>query len=412
MGLDRGVLRLHVAVDADDHALAPLDLGLVAEARLGDLALEEVLLDRGDDAAAPGDLLEVVVGLPLELVGQVLEVVGAAERVDGVDDAGLVRDHLLRPQRDAHGVLGRERERLVEAVRVQRLRAAEHGRERLDRRAHDVELGLLRGQRHAGRLGVEAHQQAALVLRAVALAQLARPDAPGRAVLRDLLEEVLMGVEEERQPRRELVDAEPALERAVDVGEAVGERERELLCRRRARLADVVPGDRDRVPPRHLARAELHHVRHEPHRRLRRVDVLLLRDVFLEDVRLRGAAQVGARDALLLGDADVEGEQDRGRRVDRHRRRDVAQRDAREEGAHVVDRVDGDALAPDLAERARRDPSRSPSASACRTPSRGRSARARAGTGSARSSPRPSRSRRTAASSRGGRGTSTGRRRA
>ena len=162
-----------------------------------------------------------------------------------------------------------------------------------------------------------------------------------------------MGVEEERQPRRELVDAEPALERAVDVGEAVGERERELLCRRRARLADVVPGDRDRVPPRHLPRAELHHVRHQPHRRLRRVDVLLLRDVLLEDVRLRGAAQVGARDALLLGDADVEGEQDRGRRVDRHRRRDLAQRDAREQGAHVVDRVDGDALAPDLAERAR-----------------------------------------------------------
>src|SRR3954453_20631671 len=57
MRLDRRVLGLDVAVDADDHALAPLDLRLVAEARLGDLALEEVLLDRCDDSAAPRDLL-------------------------------------------------------------------------------------------------------------------------------------------------------------------------------------------------------------------------------------------------------------------------------------------------------------------------------------------------------------------
>jgi hypothetical protein len=38
------------------------------------------------------------------------------------------------------------------------------------------------------------------------------------------------------------------------VGEAVGEREGELLRRRRAGLADVVAADRDRVPARHLAR--------------------------------------------------------------------------------------------------------------------------------------------------------------
>jgi hypothetical protein len=36
-------------------------------------------------------------------------------------------------------------------------------------------------------------------------------------------------VEEEAQPRREVVDVEPALDRGVDVGEAVGEREGELL---------------------------------------------------------------------------------------------------------------------------------------------------------------------------------------
>ena len=58
-------------------------------------------------------------------------------------------------------------------------------------------------------------------------------------------------------------------------------------------------------------------------------------------------------DALLLADADVEREQDRRGRVDRHRRRDLAERDAREQRLHVLERVDRDALAADLAERAR-----------------------------------------------------------
>ena len=48
---DRRLVLVHVAVHADDDALPRLDLRLVAERRLGDLALEEVVLDRGDDAA-------------------------------------------------------------------------------------------------------------------------------------------------------------------------------------------------------------------------------------------------------------------------------------------------------------------------------------------------------------------------
>ena len=123
-------------------------------------------------------------------------------------------------------------------------------------------------------------------------------------------------------------------------------------------------------------------------------------------------AELLGRDALLLGRDHVEGEHDRGRRVDRHRGRDLAHGDAVEERLHVVERVDRHALAPDLALASAGGRSRGPSATACRTPSTGRSGRGRAGSGSARWSPRPCRSRRTGASSRAGRGTSTGRRRA
>jgi hypothetical protein len=81
----------------------------------------------------------------------------------------LLGDDLLRAQRDAHGVLGRQRERLVVGVRVQRLGAAEHAGQRLDRRAHDVVERLLGGQRHARGLHVRAHEPRLRVLGAEGL---------------------------------------------------------------------------------------------------------------------------------------------------------------------------------------------------------------------------------------------------
>ena len=57
------------------------------------------------------------------------------------------------------------------------------------------------------------------------------------------------------------------------------------------------------------------------------------------------------RHALLLADELVQQQQAGGRRVDRHRGRDLIERDPVERRAHVVDRVDRHARAPDLAER-------------------------------------------------------------
>jgi hypothetical protein len=54
---------------------------------------------------------------------------------------------------------------------------------------------------------------------------------------------------------------------------------------------------------------------------------------------------------VLLGDELVEKEQQRGRRVDRHRGRDLAERDPIEEQLHVGDRVDRHPGAADLPHR-------------------------------------------------------------
>ena len=111
----------------------------------------------------------------LEVVGQPLDGVGAADRIHGVGDSRLTRDDLLRPERDTRRLLGRQRQRLVAAVAVQRLRAAEHRRQRLDGDADDVVVGLLSRERAAGRLRVKAQLLGARVGGAEALAHQIAP---------------------------------------------------------------------------------------------------------------------------------------------------------------------------------------------------------------------------------------------
>ena len=262
-------------------------------------------------------------------------------------------DDLLRAQRDLGGALAGERERLVVAVGVQRLRAPGHRREALQRDAHDVVGRLLCGQRDAAGLGVEAHRLRLRALRVEPVAHELRPQLAGGAELRDLLEDVVVAVEEEGEAGGEVVDAEPGVERRLHVGHAVGERERDLLHRAAALLAEVVAGDRHRVPLRDRVRAVGEQVGDEPHARLRRVDEVPAGDVLLEDVVLRGAAELLRIDALLLADELVEQQQHARGRVDGHAGADLVERDAVERGPHVVERVDRDPGAPDLAEAAR-----------------------------------------------------------
>ena len=119
---------------------------------------------------------------------------------------------------------------------------------RLNGHAHDVVFGLLRGQRRAGGLRVEAQQQRARVAGVETLAHDARPQAAGRAVLGDLFEQIAVRVEEEGELRGEFVDAEASVDGGLDVGDGVGQREGDFLNRGRAGLANVIAGDGDGVP--------------------------------------------------------------------------------------------------------------------------------------------------------------------
>jgi hypothetical protein len=111
----------------------------------------------------------------------------------------------------------------------------------------------------------------------------------------------------------------------------------------------VVGADVHRVPFRHLARREQDGVLDQPQRRLGREDVGAARQIFLDDVVLRRALQLGARRALVVGHGDIERHQPGRGGVDRHRRVHLGERNAIEQRPHVAEMRDGHADLADLA---------------------------------------------------------------
>src|SRR3989454_5695953 len=86
-------------------------------------------------------------------------------------------------------------------------------------------------------------QPAGRLARGEFLLHQARPQAPRRTELRDLLEQIGVTREKERQPRREVVHVQPDRLRAAHVLEPVREREAELLGSRRPSLTHVIARD-------------------------------------------------------------------------------------------------------------------------------------------------------------------------
>ena len=164
---------------------------------------------------------------------------------------------------------------------------------------------------------------------------------------------VVIGDEEEREPGREVVHSEAGLDRPAHVLDCVRQRECQLLDRRRPRFADVVSRDGNGIPAGDLGSTEPEGFRDQVEAGNRRIDVRAAGHVFLEDVVLDGPAELRAVDAALLGHHDVHRQQRCGRGVDRHRSCHCVERDAVQQGVHVVDRVDRHAHAPHLARGAR-----------------------------------------------------------
>ncbi len=111
----------------------------------------------------------------------------------------------------------------------------------------------------------------------------------------------------------------------------------------------MVGADIDRVPFRHFAIGEGHHVGGQTQGGFGREDVGAAREIFLDDIVLGGAGQIGPLRPLGLGRRDIERQQPGRRRVDRHGRVHLPKRNAVEQGLHVAQMADRHADLADLA---------------------------------------------------------------
>src|SRR5688572_22875790 len=168
-----------------------------------------------------------------------------------------MRKNLLSAQRERDRPLARKSPGFIKRVRVERLRPAKNGRESLNRCSYDVVAGLLPCEGAAGGLRVKPKLEAALVPRAIAPAHGLGPDFARRAVLGDLLEEIVMRIEKEAEARSELIGLIPSCEHPLDVFHAIAQREREFLCCRRSSLANVITANGNGVVSRRVPDREL-----------------------------------------------------------------------------------------------------------------------------------------------------------
>src|SRR5215470_8872240 len=171
---NRGRLVNAVTIYPHHHLLPRLDLLLVFVSRLLNLSLHVPHLNGALDATHGVDLRQVIFSSLLDFTGQLLDVVGPAQRVHRIGDPALESDDLLRAQGQGGGGVSREGKGLVAAVGVERLCAAQHRGQRLQGDARDVHVRLLSSQGAATRLGVEAEHPGARVLGLEALPHQAR----------------------------------------------------------------------------------------------------------------------------------------------------------------------------------------------------------------------------------------------
>ena len=171
-----------VLVDANDRLLAGVDAGLCAGRRFFDSHLGNAGLNRLGHAAQFFHFADVAPGSLGQIVRQTFDIVAATPRIDHVAGIGFLLNEQLRVAGDAGRKIGRQRERLVQRVGVQRLRVAVRGGHRFEASADDVVVDVLRRQTPAAGLAVRPQRQALGILRLELLDQLG-PDHSRRRSL-------------------------------------------------------------------------------------------------------------------------------------------------------------------------------------------------------------------------------------
>ena len=150
-----------------------------------------------------------------------------------------------------------------------------------------------------------------------------------------------MTAEEEGEPRSEGVHIHSGLNGCLNVGDAVGQGEGDLLDGGATSFPHMVATDADGIPMGEVIFAEGEDIRYDPHGFLGREDIGSPGHVFLEDLVLRRTPEGLGFHTLLFGHGDIHGQKDGCRGIDSHGRGDPVQGDFLENGLHIRQGING-----------------------------------------------------------------------
>ena len=136
-----------------------------ARRRLLDAQFRQAGFDGAGHAAELFDFADVTEGPCGKVAGQPFDKERAAPGIDDAGGAAFLLQHDLGVARDPRGKIRRQRQRLIERIGVQRLRAALRGGHGLDASARHIIEHILRSQRPARGLAMGAQRQRARILR-------------------------------------------------------------------------------------------------------------------------------------------------------------------------------------------------------------------------------------------------------
>ena len=289
---------------------------------------------------------------PLQLLDLAGDHRRAVEDVVVVQKVGLEGEDLLHPERPLLVPGAGEAEGLVPGGKLHGTGAGvfrERDGEHLEENAIDVVLGLLLGQAEAVDLHAVAEAAELLLFDTVALAAYLVPELGESAHLAHLGHEADAGVHEERDAShhcREMLVGHLALHR-LRGRERIGQ----FLLRRGARFLQVVGADVHRVPLGHVLAGPGGDVGDHAQAGPGRADIGAAREIFLDDVVLDRARELGDVGPLFLGNGGVERQEPGRGGVDRHRGVHLFEGDIGEERPHVAEMRHRHADLADLAPR-------------------------------------------------------------
>ncbi len=152
-------------------------------------------------------LLNQFPGLFFHFIGEGLHIVGAGKRIHCIGETAFESHDLLCAKRDARSFFCRQAQCFIVSIGVEGLCAAEHSRHGLYSYARDIVERLLRSERAAAGLRMEAEHLCFWIGSAEFFHHL-RPHAPGCAEFGHFFKKIIMRIEEERQSLAKYIDVQ------------------------------------------------------------------------------------------------------------------------------------------------------------------------------------------------------------